>query len=56
MNELFLAVREFTGEFDAIGFKSLDEAVEFCQRQHDYRVFETSFFTVKEALAIFGEE
>ena len=55
MKELYLAVREFTGEFDAIGFKSLDEAVSFCQLQHDYRVFETQFLTVPEALAIFGE-
>jgi hypothetical protein len=55
MNDLILAVREFDGEFDAIGFRSLDEAVKFCQLQHDYRVFETSFMTAKEALAIFGE-
>lgn len=52
-DDLFLAVREFTGEFDAIGFRSLDDAVQFCQLQHDYRVYETSFFSLKDALAIF---
>jgi hypothetical protein len=56
MSQLTLAVREFDGEFDAIGFYSYDEAVEFCQLRHEYRVFETGFFTVKEAFSIFGDE
>ena len=56
MNNLTLAVREFDGEFDAIGFNSYDEAVQFCQLRHEYRVFETQFLTVREALAIFGDE
>lgn len=53
MNDLILAVREFNGEFDAIGFSEYEEAVEFCQKNHDYRVFETQFLSLNEALSIF---
>lgn len=53
MNDLILAVREFEREFDAIGFRSYDEAEKFCEARPEYRVYDTQFLNLNEALAIF---
>ena len=54
MKTVFSAVRT-DRELDVICFNTLDEADAFCQRHNEYQIIETRFYSLSDALAIFGE-
>ena len=54
MKTVFSVVR-IDGELDVICFNTLAEADAFCQRHDEYQIIETGFYSLADALAIWGE-
>lgn len=54
MKNLYLVYRDTDkGEFDIFGLDTLKEAIEFCEFNPDYQVFESTQYSLENAKTIF---
>ncbi len=54
MNDLFLVYRDWDkGEFDIFGLPTLADALEFCEFNPDYELYESSLYSLDQAKSIF---
>lgn len=54
MNDLYLVYRDWDkGEFDIFGLPTLADALEFCEFNSDYQLYESSLYSLNQAKSIF---